>query len=140
MTRDESHWLFRLTPEEWLKAAENERARARAAMVGGERRKGLFEARRAAGMACNAFLALSYEERYGRSYMDHLHALGADTTAPAGVREAALRLLEKPPSGESVLVALRGLSSPADLVPADAAETIEAYARELILAAAGPRH
>lgn len=138
MERDAAHWLYRFTAAEWLAASRAELARARDAITSGERRKGLFEARRAAGMGCNAFLVVAYEERFGRSYMDHLQSLAGDPGSPPAVREAALRLLEKAPSGGSVLVALRGLTSPADLVPADAAEVIIEHAAALCVAAATP--
>jgi hypothetical protein len=45
--RQEDHWLYRFTPEEWLKAARHELVRATRAFGQGDRRKGLFEARRA---------------------------------------------------------------------------------------------
>ncbi len=94
--RDPSHWLYRLTPEEWLRAAENELARAEQALAARQQRAGLAQARRAAGMAWNAVLATAADEAYGRSYMEHLQALARDEAVPVGVREAADALLKAP--------------------------------------------
>ena len=76
--RDPSHWLHRLDAEEWLRAAVNELARAEEALLHKQQRPGVAGARRAAGMAWNAVLVGSEDAAYGRSYMDHLHALAAD--------------------------------------------------------------
>ena len=76
--RDPSHWLHRFDPEEWLRAAANELARAEQALAQKQQRPGLAGARRAAGMAWNAVLVCAEDETYGRSYMDHLHALARD--------------------------------------------------------------
>ena len=74
---DPAHWLHRLTAAEWLAAAENELALAEAALARRAFRPGVTHARRAAGMAWNAVLvAMPDDDRYGRSYMDHVHALG----------------------------------------------------------------
>src|SRR5256885_15932435 len=93
---DPTHWLHRLTAEEWLRASENELARAEEALRGKQQRMGVAGARRAAGMAWNAVLAVEYDESYGRSYMDHLHALARDPSVPEPVRAAALALAEAP--------------------------------------------
>lgn len=94
--KDPRHWLFRLSAEEWLKAARNELARAEVALVRKLQRQGIAGARRAAGMAWNAVLVLSPDERYGRSYMEHLHALGESAPSPETVREAAAALVAAP--------------------------------------------
>jgi HEPN domain-containing protein len=123
---DPTHWLHRLTSEEWLRAAENELGRARAALEHKQSRAGLTGARRAAGMAWNAVLAIAPDDGYGRSYMDHLKALGDDASVPDRVRESARALLRAPLQPELVTLG-RG-----DTHLADAAQSIVAHARERI--------
>ena len=94
--RDPSHWLYRFDAGEWLQAAENELKRAEQALAAKQQRPGVAGARRAAGMAWNAVLVGAEDETYGRSYMDHLHALARDERAPEPVRAAAQQLLEAP--------------------------------------------
>src|SRR5690242_4536545 len=94
--RDPSHWLHRFGAEEWLRAAENELLRAQRALEAKQQRPGVAGARRAAGMAWNAVLVGAEDETYGRSYMDHLHALARDERVPEPVRAAAQRLLDAP--------------------------------------------
>ena len=137
MERDPDHWLYRLTADEWMAAARNELARASTALARADKRKGLFEARRAAGMALNALLCASPREGYGRSYMDHLTALAADRGAPDDAREAAARLLEKP-KGEAIsLVGLRGLGATLDLAPIDDAERVFAHVAAVLRTTSG---
>jgi HEPN domain-containing protein len=92
--RDPSHWLHRFDAKEWLRAGENELRRAEQALAAKQQRPGVAGARRAAGMAWNAVLVGAEDETYGRSYMDHLHALAKDERAPEPVRAAAQQLLE----------------------------------------------
>lgn len=94
--RDPTHWLHRLTAEEWLRAARNELGRAEQALAHKQRRPGVAGARRAAGMAWNAVLVGAEDAAYGRSYMDHLHALARDAGMAEPVRRAAEALLEAP--------------------------------------------
>src|SRR5690242_20357026 len=110
--RDEAHWLHKLSPDEWIRAAMGELRRAEDAYKRRNARAGLAGARRAAGMALNGALILEPNDAWGRSYMDHLLALKNDTSerVPARVREACAILLETPlPGGE--LVALRTASA-----------------------------
>ena len=102
--RDPGHWLHRLDAAEWLAAADD-RARARAgeAVAAARVRPGVTHARRAAGMAWNAVLvtAPAPDERYGRSYMDHVVALAQAprTTRRSPPRSArAARLLRDTPA------------------------------------------
>jgi HEPN domain-containing protein len=103
-TKIADHWLYRLTPDEWLRAAENELQRAEQALSAKRQREGVATARRAAGMAWNAVLATGEatlaeavgEGPYGRSYMEHLAALAKDAAVPEGVRRAAAELVAAP--------------------------------------------
>ena len=94
--RDPSHWLHRFDAEEWLRAAANELQRAEEALSHKQQRPGVAGARRAAGMAWNAVLVGAEDERYGRSYMDHLKALAVDERVDEAVRAAARQLVDAP--------------------------------------------
>jgi HEPN domain-containing protein len=128
---DPDHWLHRFTAQEWLRAAEGELARAVVAFRRKQQRAGVATARRAAGMACNAVLAIAVDENYGRSYMDHLRALAADAAVPEVVRVAAQALLETPLATDLVTL------GPGDTRLADAAHLIVAHARKRISSAGG---
>ena len=125
---DPGHWLNRLDAAEWLAAAETELAHAHAKLSNRGVRPGVTHARRAAGMAWNAVLVTAPDERYGRSYMDHVVALATtaddDASIPAEVRAAARQLRDTPaqPSG------LITIGKP-DMAAAAAAQTIIAFAR-----------
>jgi hypothetical protein len=138
--RDPTHWLHRLSAEEWLRAAMKELGTARDSFSRHAIRPGLASARRAAGMGWNAVLALEEEPdaAFGRSYVDHLRALASGVTLsnddvapiPVEVRAAAKRLLDDPAAGPPQAVVL--IQTPKrDASLYDAAETIvaEAYAR-----------
>lgn len=104
--KDPDHWLHKLSPHEWIRAAMGEIRRAEEAYKANNGRAGLAGARRAAGMALNGALICEPNEAWGRSYMDHLLAMKNDAALPARIREACAILLETPlPGGE--LVALR---------------------------------
>ena len=117
---DSSHWLHRLSAAEWLAAATNELARARAALVGKSHRSGVTQARRAAGMAWNAWMILNHgsEDRYGRSYMDHLKVLCSDDNVSEGVRVAATALCDSKLNSDLVQL------GPGSTELADAAEVL----------------
>lgn len=90
---DPNHWLYRLGPLEWLRAARGELVQAEAAFTRSrDRRKALTLARRAAGMALNAALVVQLREHWGRSYVEHLEAVSTDPAVPQRVREASARL------------------------------------------------
>lgn len=105
--RDESHWLRKLSPREWIHAAQAELARAEGAYGRRDPRAGLAGARRAAGMALNGALLCEPNEAWGRSYVDHLRAVGRDAALPARVQEAARELVSAPMPGQQGLVSLR---------------------------------
>jgi len=138
------HWLYRLRPAEWLRAADHELALCAEALHRRAVRPGVTHARRAAGMAWNAVLAGGAPtppagsrtdanpvlERYGRSYMDHVKALADDAATADGVPDdarAAARILRDTPPAPPALIAL----GKPDLRALDAARTLVEYARSL---------
>jgi len=128
--KDPEHWLFRLSAEEWLRAAQNELARAEEALAKKNLRGGVVQARRAAGMAWNAVLihlsssSENLEAQYGRSYMEHLQALTHDASVPESVQSAAQALVGAKLATEIVQLG-RG-----DTALARAAELILEHARK----------
>ncbi len=125
--RDEGHWLHKLSPDEWIRAAMGELARAEQAYAKKNGRAGLAGARRAAGMALNGALSVEPNEAWGRSYGDHLHAVAKDASSPPRVREACKILLDTPlPGGE--IVALRTASADERVLEAARDVTAHAYA------------
>src|SRR5262249_47300797 len=60
--RDPSHWLRRLSPDEWIRAALGELGRAEAAYGHGNARAGSAGVKRAAGMALNGALLVQPDE------------------------------------------------------------------------------
>lgn len=119
-------WLHRFSASEWLAAAENELRKSTAALQAKQQRAGLAGARRAAGMACNAWLVGHTNERYGRSYMEHLKALSDDEIAPAEIQQAAKILLVTPLQAELVTL------GPGDTRLANLAGEIVGYYQKLI--------
>jgi hypothetical protein len=121
---DPTHWLHRLTADEWLAAAATELSHAEAALARRAARPGVTHARRAAGMAWNAVLVTHPDDRAGRSYMEHVVALAGNATVPPDIRAAAERLRDTP----AVPPELIKLGAP-DLGPAKAARAILEHAR-----------
>jgi HEPN domain-containing protein len=129
--RDPGHWLYRLDAAEWLAAAETELAHAQDKLSHRSVRPGVTHARRAAGMAWNAVLVTTPDDRYGRSYMDHVVALaqsdGSDASIPADVRAAA-QLLRETPTAPPALIAI----GKPDMSALEAATTIVTFARSRV--------
>lgn len=124
-TRDRDDWLRKLTPDEWIRAAMTELRRAEAAYGGGDARGGSAGVKRAAGMALNAALIVEPDEKWGRSYVDHVKALAEDARVPQAVRDACRVVLEaKGPSGG--VVSLR--TPRANDAVVDAAKDVIAHA------------
>ena len=125
---DPGDWLHRLTAAEWLAAAATELTHAEAKLSGRAVRPGITHARRAAGMAWNAVLVIAPDERYGRSYMDHVVALAQapddDAAIPAPVRAAARLLRDTPPVPPQLI----SIGKP-DMTSLEAARTIVDFAR-----------
>jgi hypothetical protein len=134
---DPGHWLHRFDAAEWLAAAATELAHAEEKLSGRAVRPGITHARRAAGMAWNAVLVIAPDDRYGRSYMEHVVALAQtpddDASIPAGVRAAA-RLLRDTPSVPPQLITI----GKPDLGALEAARTIVDFARARVGAPAAP--
>ena len=130
---DPSHWLHRLTAEEWLAAADTELRHCEETLRRRAVRAGVTHARRAAGMAWNAVLARlpAPDHKFGRSYMDHVVALAADDGASEEIRAAA-RALRETPAAPPQLIAI----GKPDLTVLDQARRIVEYAR---LRAAAPQ-
>jgi len=115
MSRAPDHWLFRLSADEWLQAAAADLASGRAQVS--SRRAAITYARRASGMALNGLLVafaratgdtLGATQRWGRSYIDHLRALAAESDPaamhlPSSATSASAGLLKIP------VVAAQGL-------------------------------
>lgn len=112
--KDPAHWLYRLSPSEWLQAADNELALARAAFFNKQQRPAVAHSRRAAGMAWNALLWHAPDEHYGRSYMHHLQTLSTDSSYSEALRAAALRLISMPLTQELVTLGPTGDSQQAE--------------------------
>ncbi len=129
--RDPGHWLHRLDAAEWLAAAGTELAHAEEKLSHRSVRPGVTHARRAAGMAWNAVLVIAPDERYGRSYMEHVVALAQgpddDPSIPATVRAAA-RLLRDMPAAPPQLITI----GKPDLSALDAARAIVEFARSKV--------
>ena len=83
--KDPSHWLLKLTPDEWIRAAMKELRSAEAAYRANDARGGLAGCRRAAGMALNGALIVAPKEAWKRTYVEHLAALAQDATVPEAV-------------------------------------------------------
>jgi hypothetical protein len=102
-TRDKTHWLRRLSPNEWISAALGELSRAEKAWAGGNARAGVAGVKRAAGMALNGALLVEPDDTWGRTYVEHVQAVARDERVPAAVREACRTVLEAaPPAGDVV--------------------------------------
>jgi HEPN domain-containing protein len=127
--RDEAHWLFKLAPDEWVRAGLSDLRRAEAAYASRDARAGLATARRAAGMALNGALIVEPDAAWGRSYMDHLTALARDGRVPERVRQACQLLTSAAPAA-SGLVTLR--SAAADGRVLEAARDVIAHAYAVV--------
>jgi hypothetical protein len=103
--RDPNHWLRRLSPDEWIRAALAELQRATAAYGAGNARAGAAGVKRAAGMALNGALLVEPNEAWGRSYVEHVEALARDSHVPEAVRAACAAVLEaRGPSADVVVL------------------------------------
>jgi hypothetical protein len=124
--KDPNHWLYRFDSREWLHAARHELAACIGALHLHEQKRAVAHARRAAGMALNGLLVEQPREKWGRSYIEHLHALPGDPDVPHEVGIAATELLAAPLDAPR-LIHLGGAS---DLGVAQAATTILDWSEE----------
>jgi hypothetical protein len=128
-TREPDHWLRKLTPDEWIRAALAELRRAEAAYSSGDGRGGSAGVKRAAGMALNGALIVEPDETWGRSYVEHVKALAEDGRVPQAVRDACRTVLEaKGPSGN--VISLR--TPRANDAVVDAAKDVIAHAYAVV--------
>jgi len=128
-TRDPSDWLRRLSPDEWIRAALSELARAEMAWQKGRLPAGAAGVNRAAGMALNAVLIVEPAHRWGRTYVEHLEALALDPSAPQAVREACRRVLDSRSQSGGV-VSLRTPSTHLSVI--EAARDVIAHAWAIV--------
>ena len=126
--RDESHWLLKLSPDEWIRAGLSDLDRAKAAYDANNPRAGLAGARRAAGMALNGALIAEPDERWGRSYVDHIMALARDPAVPERVREACRELTAASAPSAAKLITLRTSSQEQGILEAARDVIAHAYA------------
>ncbi len=123
---DAQHWLFKLSPDEWIRAGLAELRRAEEAYQANNPRGGFAGAKRAAGMALNGALIVEPNELWARTYVEHIRALAGDPHVPERVRAACHELLDTPMPGQARLVALRTPSSTTRVL--EAARDIIAHA------------
>lgn len=112
--KDPTHWLYRLTSDEWLRAGAYELFQSRRAFSQKSQREGVVYARRAAGMSVNALLWHQPNDSYGRSYMDHLVQLGKDSSVPELIRLSAEALIAMPIKDTLVTIGKQGDPSRAE--------------------------
>lgn len=126
--RDDSHWLFKLSPDEWIRAALSDLRRAEEAYQARNARGGLAGAKRAAGMALNGALIVEPNPIWGRTYVEHIAALAIDAAVPDRVRGACRELLETNMPGQTQLVTLRVTSTDHRVIEAARDVIAHAYA------------
>ncbi len=127
---DAPDWLARLPPRGWIDASLAELSRAKSAFASGDARGGALCAKRAAGMSLNAVLLLFPDERWGRTYVEHVAAAARDESLPPEVREAAAAVASVSPPGAGI-VRLRSRAS--DDRAIDAARTVMAFALRVVM-------
>jgi HEPN domain-containing protein len=127
-------WLTRLSPEGWLRQALGELSRAEQLLAAHERAAGVLSLRRAAGMALNGALSVTWRE-WGRTYVEHVRAVAAEADVPEAVRAAAKLLTEVEVKQEPNVVRLTPPSESARWV--DAAKTVMAHAYAVVHGNAG---
>ncbi|RYZ03591.1 MAG: hypothetical protein EOO73_27295 [Myxococcales bacterium] len=129
-------WLTRLSPEAWIRQGLAELSRAEQLLAAHDRRAAVLSLRRAAGMALNGALCVSWRE-WGRTYVEHVRALEEDQDLPDAVRSAAKLLNRVEVVQEPQVVRLTPPSESARWV--DAAKTIMAHAYAVVHGSTGRR-
>lgn len=110
--------------DDWMRQAAAELDGAHAAWEQGNAGRGRVGARRAAGMAIKARLAVAPRAGYGTNFMHHLGALADDEAVEVAVREAAWRLAARKPPEHGFVVAL-----PERLTPMHDVDVIMAWCK-----------
>ncbi len=126
--RDPSHWLLKLSPDEWIRAGLADLRRAEEAYRARNARGGLAGAKRAAGMALNGALIIEPDASWGRTYVEHLAALARDASVSPRIRGASRELLETPIPGQTKLTVLRTSSAEERILEAARDVIAHAYA------------
>jgi hypothetical protein len=127
-------WLSRHTPEGWIRQGLGELARAEKALKSHDRVAGVLGLRRAAGMALNGALSVSFCA-WGRTYVEHVRAVARDANVPPAVRDAAQLLTEVELDRIPNVVRLTPPSESVRWV--EAAKTIMAHAYAVVHGSAG---
>jgi HEPN domain-containing protein len=127
-------WLGQRSAEGWVREGIGELGRAEARLRARDRAAGVLGLRRAAGMALNGALCVEWRP-WGRTYVEHLHALSEELTAPQAVRQAARTLSDIALSPTGSLVQLTAPSEVASWL--EAAKTIMAHAYAVVHGSAG---
>jgi hypothetical protein len=127
-------WLSRLPPEGWIQQALTELGRAEARLAAHDRSAGVLGLRRAAGMALNGALSVSWRS-WGRTYIEHVRAIAGDESVPEAVRDAARLLLDIRVDQQPGVVRLSPPSESARWL--EAAKTVMAHAYAVVHGSAG---
>jgi HEPN domain-containing protein len=127
-------WLTRQSPEEWIRQALAELARAEARLGAHDRSAAVLGLRRAAGMALNGALSVRWRA-WGRTYVEHLRAIVDDEEAPDAVRAAARLLNDVQIDQQPNVVRLTPPSEGARWL--EAAKTVMAHAYAIVHGSVG---
>jgi hypothetical protein len=111
-----------------------ELSRAEQLLQARDRSAAVLSLRRAAGMALNGALAVTWRE-WGRTYAEHVRAVAADPAVPEPVRAAAQLLMAVEVSREPGIVRLTPPSESARWI--DATKTVMAHAYAVVHGRAG---
>ncbi len=131
---DAKHWLNRFTPQQWLTIGAQELAKAEEALRDRNLGAGVVGLKRAAGMALNGALRVLPDRPWGRTYVEHLQAIGKAGDVPEEVRVAAQALAAaNPPTGG--LAVLQRPSESKQLC--EAARTVMAHAYAVVYGSVG---
>jgi hypothetical protein len=127
-------WLTRLSPEAWIREGLAELSRAQQLLAAHDRSAGVLSLRRAAGMALNGALSVSWRD-WGRTYVEHVRAVAVDRSVPDAVRSAAELLNGVELAQQPSIVRLTPPSESARWV--EAAKTVMAHAYAVVHGSAG---
>lgn len=127
-------WLTRLAPAQWIRQALGELGRAEERLKAHDRTAGVLGLRRAAGMALNGALCVSWRD-WGRTYVEHLRAIEHDDGVPEPVQAAARLLNTAELEHQPGIVRLTPPSESARWI--DAAKTVMAHAYAVVHGEAG---